>query len=202
MKTLVITSKEFATISKSAKYELKGIVKSIFVAENILNKVAKGNADFISSTITKDNFQMVARKCKELVTLQNESNKKYFDICMLPKNSKGVTCEVRHSKKCPKYGYELVNVSENGWDYLVPVRLDAESLFNAFINACKVNIKNTEKAQKEEERAQKAIAKERAKFEKAKNVVSSLFGDIANLMTDNEILEKYEIIRSANKRTK
>lgn len=195
MKTLIISSKEFANISKSAKFELKGIVKSIFVAENILNKVAKGNADFVSSSITKENFQIVARKCKELVTLQNATNKKYFDICLLPKNSKGVTCEIKHSKKCPKYGYDLVNVSEKGWDYLVPVRLDAESLFNAFINMCKLDIKTTEKAAKNAAKIEKEREKAEKAYNKAYKAVFALFGDITELMTREQIIDKYNIIK-------
>ena len=188
-KTVISTSKEFTHVCKLAKYEFNEMQKSIFVCENHLNKAAKGTAEY--SGMTNDNIKLVAYK---LQTLHNNKGK-YFDICVFPKNSKGVSCLVKHSKKMPKWGLEIVNISEKGFDYLEPIKTSDKEVFNAFCTIAKVDIKETEKAAKVAAKVEREREKAEKAYNKAYKAVFALFGDITNLMTRDEILAKYAIIK-------
>ena len=188
-KTIISSSKEFTQVCKLAKYEFTEIQKSIFVCENHLNKAAKGTAEY--SGMSNENIKLVAYKVQSM----HNNKGKYFDICVFPKNSKGVSCVVKHSKSMPKWGYDIVDVSDKGFDYLVPISTTDKAVFAAFCAIAKVDIKETEKAAK----VATKIAKEKEKAEKAYNkaykAVFTLFGDITNIMTKEQIIEKYNIIK-------
>jgi len=188
-KTIISTSKEFTNVCKLAKYELSEIQKSIFVCENHLNKAAKGTAEY--SGMSNDNIKLVAYKVQSL----HGNNKKYFDICVFPKNSKGVSCLVKHSKNMPVWGYEIVNISESGFDYLAPIATTDKAVFSAFCNIAKIDIKDAEKAAKEAAKVEREREREEKAYNKAYNAVFSLFGEITGLMTREEIMAKYAIIK-------
>lgn len=188
-KVVINSSKEFTQVCKLAKYEFNEMQKSIFVCENHLNKAAKGTAEY--SGMNNENIKLVAYKVQTL----HKTSGKYFDICVFPKNSKGVSCLVKHSKKMPKWGFEIVNVNENGFDYLEPIITSDMAVFNAFCNIAKVDIKETEKAAKAASKAEREKKKAEKAYNKAYNAVFALFGDITNLMTKEQIIEKYNIIK-------
>lgn len=187
-----MNTKEFSTISKGAKSELKGTFASPFVICNLLNKAAKGDFNKVANCdgLTRENLAKVAKVVKSL-----HGNRYAFDICVFPKNSKGEICTISTSKKCPKFGFELVNVDKNGYSYLVPVSLSVIGVFSAFAKVAKVEIRTNEKAEKEAAKAAKAAKRQKEELAKAKAALISIFGEIMCQLSDVEILDKYNLIK-------
>lgn len=188
-KNIINSSKEFTKVCKRARLEFNEMQRNIFVCENHLNKAAKGTAEY--SGMSNENIRLVAYKVQ---TLHNTTGK-YFDICVFPKNSKGISCIVKHSKRMPAWGMEIVNVSENGFDYLAPIQTTDKAVFNAFCTVAKIDIKETEKAAKVAAKVEREREKEEKAYNKAYKAVFALFGDITNLMSREDIIAKYNIIR-------
>lgn len=187
-----MNTKEFSTISKGAKRELKGTFTSPFVICNLLNKAAKGDFNKVANcdVLTRENLAKVAKVVKSL-----HNNRYAFDICVFPKNAKGEICTISTSKRCPKFGYDLINIDEKGYSYLVPVTLSVIGVFSAFAKVAKVEIRTNEKAESEAKKAAKAAKKQAETLAKAKAALISIFGESMYQLSDVEILDKYNLIK-------
>ena len=188
----VLSVKEFNAIVKNANVELNGIFKSPFVVINLLNKVANGTLSKIEGCeITPENIKKVAKELKRM------HGKRYaFDINVLQRDFNGKICNEYVSKRCPKFGIKLSNVDKCGYHYTKEIPCTITGIFNAFARIAKVDISEQNKQIKVDARKEKAVAKEKAKIEKARKAVNLAFGnDFVGTLTDAQIVEKYEILR-------
>ena len=103
---------EFNEVVTSSRNELKNAFKNPFVIINALNKAAKGDFSKLKNCegLTFDNVKAVAKVVKTL-----HGNRYAFDVCLLRKDSKGRFCRMSKSKIMPKFGFDLVDVSEKGF---------------------------------------------------------------------------------------
>ena len=81
------------------------------------------------------------------------SNRYAFDASLLTKDNKGRFVTIATSKTMPVWDYQLIDVLSNkGYKYYRPLALTINSIFNAFANIAKVEIKGNEKAAKKADR--------------------------------------------------
>ena len=164
-----ISSKEFATIAKSAKAQIKEVTFSPFFICNTLNKVVKGDVSKIDgcSTINVDDVKTVAKVCKTL-----HSGRYAFDFALFEKDSQGRFCTRVTLPK--KYVFDTdgdaVKYTFNGKDillsdnvYLQPIACTFTGMLSAFAKVAKVEIRETEKKEAAEKREAEKIAKKEAR---------------------------------------
>lgn len=177
-------SKEFSTIVKSARSELKGTFTSPFVICNLLNKAAKGDFSKVAncSELTRENLAKVARVIKSM-----HSGRYAFDMCMFEKDYKGrfVSLSPFKGEKeslCVDYmdtkdgvsvrvltdckGREIIENKAGMLVTCTPISLTVSGVFAAFAKAAKVELSTSEKAAKDAEKAETKAAKEFAKAKK------------------------------------
>lgn len=191
-KNIISTSKEFAKVAKGAKVELKNTFSSVYVIINLLNKACKG--DF-------NKLENVSFSCEDLKrvasTLKNMHGKRYaFDVPALLQLANGlfyyhngVICQTAKAKKCPKFGYDLVDVTPEFWYYSKPVNLTIDSVFACFCKVARYELKATEKA-----------AKDAKAYDKIYNAVASVFGaEYTSTLAKDDVISKYNTIKNAAK---
>lgn len=169
------SSKEFTQIVKGATKEINGVFKSPFVVVNLLNKAAKGDFSKIEGcTFTPENLAKVAKVCKSL-----HGGRYAFDLCLFEKDSRGRFCTLCKLPKAFVYdtdgdaitytykGGEIV-----GTNYMKPIACTINGVFAAFAKVAKIDITETEKAEKAAQKAAEKAAKDAKKeYEKMKKGV-------------------------------
>lgn len=166
-KTNNISSKEFATIAKSANKQIKEVTFSPFFIVNTLNKVVKGDVSKIvgMESINVDDVKTVANECKKL-----HGNRYSFDFCLFEKDTKGRFCTRVQLPKvyafdtigdAVSYTFKGCNVESETHTYLKPVPCTFVGMLSAFAKVAKVELREAEK----KEAAEKREAEKRAKKE-------------------------------------
>lgn len=202
MTTKKITAKEFGTIAKSAKKQIKDVTFSPFFICNTLNKVAKGDVSKIDgcNTINVEDVKRVAKVCKTL-----HGGRYAFDFSLFEKDSTGRFCT---RVQLPKvYAFDTIGdsvtytfhncdvlIGENV--YLKPVPCTFIGMFASFAKVAKVELSESEKVARAEKKAKEESAKYAKKLASAKSAVRALFGELCDTFSDEEILAKYAIIKS------
>lgn len=155
-KNFVYSVSEFNEVVTSGREELKDVFSNPFVIINALNKAAKGDFSKMKNCegLTFENVQAVAKVIKSL-----HGNRYAFDTCLLRKDSKGRFCRISKSKVMPKWGFDLVDISEKGFLYLKPIALNEIAYYNAFVALAKAEISKAEKARKKAEKEAEKAAK-------------------------------------------
>lgn len=116
-----ITNKKAVNItSKAASNDAKHI--SIMYYVNQLNKLYRKN-EYVDNTNICDFGKMVH-------TLH--TGKEPYTAYLFVKDSNSRPCYKVISKKCPKWGYDIVDVSPKGWEYLRPVTMSLSGLITAY----------------------------------------------------------------------
>lgn len=193
MSTKVITSsKEFSKVSKSAKMQLKATFASIYVIVNLLNKACKGEFNKLENvSFSVDDLKRVAATLKKL-----HGARYAFDVPALLQLAdglyyyhNGVICQLAKAKVCPKFGYDLADVTPDFWYYHKPVNLTIDSVFACFCKVARYELKATEKA-----------AKDKKAYDKIYNSVASVFGgEYTATLSKEDVISKYNTIKNAAK---
>ena len=202
MKTNKMTAKEFGTIAKSAKVQLKEMTFSPFYIINALNKIAKGDATRIDgcNTINVDDVKRVAKVCKTL-----HGGRYAFDFSLFDKDSAGRFCTRVQLPKvytldtigdAVSYTFRGCDVDMDTHTYCKPVPCTFVGMFGAFAKVAKVELSESEKATRAEKKASEKARKEAQKLTKARNAVRALFGELCDTFSDEDIMEKYNVIKS------
>lgn len=184
-------------ICKGAKSELDKVQKSIFASLNYLNKLERGT---VTGIVNTDDVQNIKRVCKYF---KDTRKTRYgFDVSVLPVDSNGKICVQKTCTRINKIPqrYNIVDIKVNNkgaatWYYIAPTNetpCTARAILNEFLRI----MKNEAKANVNEAKAKEAKAKEAKKIEHAKKIVFALFGEIAQTFTSDEIIQKYEIIKT------
>lgn len=183
---------------KGAKGEIKNVFTNAFVVINILNRLASGKAQantiLAESGISCENVKAVA---KALYKMQPQGTRYAFNVDILPHNAKDVWCIIESTRKVPAHKYELhsMNVGANSvtFKYYKPIceGVTMQAIFNAFADYAKAQAKQ---AVKDAKQAQDKAKKE-SDFAKAKQAVTAVFGELADTFTQDEIIEKYALIK-------
>lgn len=197
-----ITSKEFAAIANSAKKQIKDVTFSPFFIVNTLNKVVKGDIAKINGmeSINVDDVKTVANECKKL-----HGGRYAFDFALFEKDSTGRFCTRVQLPKvyaldtigdAVSYTFRGCDVDIDTHTYYKPVPCTFVGMFSAFAKVAKVELSENEKAVRAEKKASEKARKDAQKIEKARNAVRALFGELCDTFSDDEVMEKYAIIKS------
>ena len=203
------TTKEFNQSVKGAKSEVREMIASPFYVTNELNKLAKG---IVTRTygLSADEVRAVAAVSKRLI-----GGRYAFSVDMFAKDAKGRFCTYTAYKE-EKHGplnvdYQDVEGGSIGIHTLAdgrevdvekgmilnPVKCSFIGMFTAYCRVIASANKADEQAKREAEKVKKAAEKAKHDFEKARAKVKAVFGNLINTMTDEEIAEKYAIIKAA-----
>mgnify|MGYP007069857283 CR=1 FL=1 len=186
------TTKELA---QSAKQDLRNVSPFYFI--NQLNRLAKKN-----EYCENENLQELGRRVKQL----HEDKRYYFVADVFVKNSAGVFCTKTRLPKIytldliEEYGDLVCTHTYKGREivgeyYLVPVSLSLVGFIAAYKKVVCQYENEVAKVQREEKREKETATKRRKTLEKAKSVVKSVFGELADTFDNATILAKYEIIK-------
>jgi hypothetical protein len=69
-------------------------------------------------------------------------------------------------------------------------------MFASFAKVAKVELTESEKVAREEKKANEKARKDAQRASKARNAVRALFGELCDTFSDDEIMEKYNLIKS------
>lgn len=203
-------AKEFSTIVKSAKSELKGTFSSPFVICNLLNKAAKGDFSKVAncSELTRESLAKVAKVVKSM-----HSGRYAFDMCLFEKDYKGrfvslspfkgekgsltvdymdisgiSVCVLTDNK-----GREIITNKAGMLVTCTPISLTVSGVFAAFAKVAKVELSTNEKAAKAAVQAETKAAREYEKAKKGiiKDYNNGLFGESELAARLQELREKY-----------
>ena len=196
--------REFNAVANNSKKQVSGIFKSPFVILTLLNKAYKGDVSAMnrlaSEQVNISDFKTISAYLKQIHKSRYPFD---YDYLLNPgskyvKDSKNRLCTIKVKNSCPVWGYDLLNVSEEGWSYLEPVPLTIPAYYNAFLATAKGYLTSKIKADKQAQKAKRLEDKKRERLAKAKKVLTNIIGETAvSLLTDIELLDKYEIIRRA-----
>ena len=112
--------------TKGARQEIKSL--SLLYFAHQLNKLAFKNQFIEGINIKALGKDLRANLSKDLFV----NNKDLFTVKCFTKDSRGRACYIAHSKKCPKWGMDITNITPQGWDYLRPVTLSLSGLISAY----------------------------------------------------------------------
>lgn len=200
------STKEFNEVVKGAKVEIKGTFNNPFVVINLLNKAAKGDYSKVNNCdINPENIKKVAKVCKGM-----HQNRYAFDVCLFEKDSFGRFCTLSPFKgekgdlshdyidinnvsimvMTDNKGREIVENEKGDMYTCVPVSLTINGIFNAFAKVAKVDIIESEKAEKVAEKAKKDSTKA---YEKAKKGIISDYNK--GMITEIDLAEKLRALK-------
>lgn len=203
------TTKEFNQSVKGAKGEVKNMLASPFYVTNELNKLARG--------LVTRTYGLSAEEVREVASISKKllGGKYPFSVDMFPKDAKGRFCtytaykpekhgELRVDYHDTEGGSVGIHTLADGREVdveknmiLNPVKCSFIGMFSAYCRVISSANKADEQTRREAERVKKAAERARQDFEKARAKVKAVFGNLANTMTDEEIAEKYAIIKAA-----
>lgn len=144
------TYKEVKQITATAVAQVDEVSHNIMYYVRALNSLAAKN-DFCDGIKVLD----LGVLCQELLTPEQQQKMKcgqLFSAYLFKKDSRGRSCVVKVSKRCPRFGLDLYSVNEKGWEYLAPVTLSLKGVCHAFKyvvdSAAKAKETETKKANK------------------------------------------------------
>lgn len=177
---------------KSAKNELKNVLTSAFAGINYLNKVVSGKigGGLLPAGMDVTSIKAVASELKKI-----HGGRYAFTADVLTKDAKGRICTRERSKKLPVWEYQLLNIVNGKYVYLRPCSagITIQKLFAVFADIVKADAA----AKVAKAKADAAAAKVAANKKQMKDAVYAVFGEYANTFTDEQIEEKYNIIKAA-----
>ena len=177
---------------KNAKSELKNVLTSAFAGINYLNKVVseKIGGGLLADGMDVTSIKLVASELKKI-----HGGRYAFTADILIKDNKGRICTRERSRRMPIWDYQLLDIVNGKYEYLRPCSagITNQKLFSVFADIVKADAA----AKVAKAKADAAAAKVAANKEQMKNVVFAVFGELANTFTDEQIREKYNIIKAA-----
>ena len=192
----VVTAKENAknvnNNVKNAKSELKNVLTSAFAGINYLNKVVSGKigGGLLPSDMDITSVKVIASELKKI-----HGGRYAFTADVLTKDKNGRICTHERSKHMPIWEYQLIDIINGKYEYLRPCSagITIQKLFAVFADIVKADAA----AKVAKAKADAAAAKVASNEKRMKDVVFSVFGELANTFTDEQIKEKYNIIKAA-----
>jgi len=148
-----------------AKNEIKSAKSSPMYFVNILNKLARKN-EFVNAT----NLHELGAKVRYAAILQGKEvpTNTPFNLYVFTKDFKGRVCYRKHSNTMPKWGIEIVSISETGFEYLCPVVMTESGFVTAYKCVLAAAAKEADKIARANNReTAKAARKEAKKTAKA-----------------------------------
>ena len=178
---------------KNAKAQVKNLLNNAFVGVNFFNKVVSGKvgAGLLPEGL---NIDAIRDTAKELKTLHG--GRYAFTVDILHKDRFGRFCSVATCGNVPSHCYDMIDISKSGrFSYWKPIAegISFPQFFNLFADYVKADAAAKVAAAAAAEKAQKAAATR----EKIYNTVRAVFGELADTFTDEQIREKYNIIKAA-----
>jgi len=196
------TLKEFKNVANNAAKEVNELVFSPFAIVNTLNAIATGKESKYLKELVNSGYSVESVKTLAQIVRKTHKGRYAFDVSLFATDSAKRFCTLATSKKCPKYGMDLYNVSEKGFTYYKPVKCTFGAFVRAFYSVAAPYIKaiqNEEsekaKAAKRAERAANKIAAKAAKAKGNKELVTKYFGNAAENYTIEEITKKAALLR-------
>lgn len=177
---------------KSAKNELKNVLTSAFAGINYLNKVVSGKigGGLLAEGMNVASIKAVASELKKI-----HGGRYAFTADVLTKDNKGRICTRERSRKMPVWDFQLIDIVNGKYEYLRPCSegITIQKLFAVFADI----VKTDAAAKVAKAKADAAAAKVAANKKQMKEIVFSVFGELANTFTEEQIKEKYNIIKAA-----
>lgn len=190
--TAKVNAKNVNDKVKNAKSELKNVLTSAFAGINYLNKVVSGKigGGLLPAGMDVTSIKAVASELKKI-----HGGRYAFTADVLTKDKNGRICTRERSKKMPVWEYQLIDIVNGKYVYLRPCSagIKIEKLFTTFAGIVKADAA----AKVAKAKADAAAAKVAANKKQMRDVVFSVFGEYANTFTDEQIVEKYNIIKAA-----
>ena len=164
--------RELTATKKGAKVEVKTAEKSPMYHVNNLNRLAKKN-EYVKGECIKD----LGMKVRYLAIMQGKevSTLTPFNLYVFERDHiANRVCYRKHSKTMPKWGVEIVSISEDGFEYLCPVKMTDNGFIDAYHAILAKYAKEADKECREAERtarkankttkadARRALAKEQS----------------------------------------
>lgn len=155
MKNSVTNVQRINAKATNAKNELTNVSRNIMYYIRHLNALAK-KGEFSNGIDIRE----FGKECqavhgqKDLYHASVLFDKKYFVY-----DSHGKICRISSSKNCPVFGYDVVDITPDGWQYLRPVSLSDKVVLNAFIVVVRGKAKELDKVSREKAKAEKAKEK-------------------------------------------
>ena len=177
---------------KNAKSELKNVLTSAFAGINYLNKIVGGKigGGLLPAGMDITNIKAVASELKKI-----HGGRYAFTADVLTKDKNGRICTQERTRRMPIWDYQLINIVNGKYEYLRPCSagITIQKLFAVFADIVKADAA----AKVAKAKAADAAAKVAASKKLMKDVVFAVFGELANTFTDEQIEEKYNIIKAA-----
>lgn len=177
---------------KNAKSELKNVLTSAFAGINYLNKVVSGK---IGGGLLADGMDVTSIKAVASELKKIHGGRYAFTADVLTKDNKGRICTRERSRKMPVWDYQLIDIINGKYEYLRPCSagVTIQKLFAVFADVVKADAA----AKVAKAKADAATAKVAASKKLMRDVVFAVFGELASTFTDEQIKEKYNIIKAA-----
>ena len=143
-----------------AKNEIKSAKSSPMYFVNILNKLARKN-ELVNAT----NLRELGAKVRYAAILQGKEipTSAPFNLYVFTKDFKGRVCYKKHANTMPKFGLEIVSISENGFEYLCPVTMSESGFVTAYKYILAAAAKEADKVARANNRESAKAAKKSAK---------------------------------------
>ena len=148
------------TTAAGAKAEIKTAKSSPMYFVNVLNKLARKN-EYVSAT----NLHELGAKVRYAAILQGKEvpTSAPFNLYVFTKDFRGRVCYKKHANTMPKWGVEIVSITENGFDYLQPVTMSECGFISAYKYVLSAAAKAADKVARTNNREAAKAAKKSAK---------------------------------------
>lgn len=177
---------------KNAKSELNNVLTSAFTGINFLNKVVSGKigGGLLPAGMDVSSIKAVASELKKI-----HGGRYAFTADLLKKDNNGRICTVERTKHMPIWNFQLIDIVNGKYEYLRPCSegIKIQKLFAVFADIVKADAA----AKVAQAKADAAAAKVVANKKHMRDVVFAVFGEFANTFTEEQIEEKYNIIKAA-----
>lgn len=190
--TAIENKKNVNNVVKNANIELKNVLTSVFVGINYLNKVVSGK---VGGGLLPVGMDITSIKAVAVELKKIHGGRYAFTADLLTKDNNGRICTRERSRRMPVWDYQLINIINGKYEYLRPCSagITIQKLFAVFAGIVKADAA----AKVAKAKADAAAAKVAANKKQMKDVVFAVFGELANTFTDEQIKEKYNIIKAA-----
>lgn len=122
--------RELTATKRGAKVEVKTAEKSPMYHVNNLNRLAKKN-----EYVKGENIKELGAKVRYLAIMlgREVSTLAPFNLYVFERDSiASRVCYRKHSKTMPKWGVEIVSITEKGFEYLCPVKMTDNDFIDAY----------------------------------------------------------------------
>ena len=148
------------TTAVGAKAEIKTAKSSPMYFVNALNKLARKN-EYVNAT----NLHELGAKVRYAAILLGKEvpTNAPFNLYVFTKDFRGRVCYTKHSNTIPKWGLEIVAISESGFDYLQPVTMSECGFISAYKYVLSAAAKAADKVARANNREAAKAARKSAK---------------------------------------